>query len=166
SKEPLYLIPKIEVNQLCRHPRAYLKSLAQILIIYQIPRSCFSQKRTQSYNDGEPLTANIDDLIIYTISEIHQPIIDIAHSETTKDPLDFQGNSTFFNFFETQAGGSRPPEPPETNPPLGSIPSPQLNFMFGGSMAANPRWLTINPLAITKPQNPLPKNPEKTLAQI
>jgi hypothetical protein len=47
SEEPLYLIPKIEVNQLRRHTRAYLKSLGQIPIIYQIPRSRFSQKRTQ-----------------------------------------------------------------------------------------------------------------------
>ena len=38
-EEPLYLIPKTEVNQLCRHTRAYLKSLGQIPIIYQIPRS-------------------------------------------------------------------------------------------------------------------------------
>ena len=30
-------------------------------------------------------------------------------------------------------------------------------------MAANPRWLTINPLAISRPQNPLPKNPDKLL---
>ena len=30
-------------------------------------------------------------------------------------------------------------------------------------MAANPRWLTINPLAISGPQNDLPKNPEKLL---
>ena len=28
-------------------------------------------------------------------------------------------------------------------------------------MSANPRWLTINPLAISGPQNPLPKNPER-----
>ena len=39
SEEPWYLIPKIEVNQLRRHTRAYLKSLGQIPIIYQIPRS-------------------------------------------------------------------------------------------------------------------------------
>ena len=39
SKEPLYLISKTEVNQLRRHTRAYLKSLGQIPIIYQIPRS-------------------------------------------------------------------------------------------------------------------------------
>ena len=34
-EEPLYLVPKTKVNQL----RAYLKSLGQIPIIYQIPRS-------------------------------------------------------------------------------------------------------------------------------
>ena len=42
-------------------------------------------------------------IIIVTIFEICQPIIDIAHSETFEDPLDFQGDSTFFNFDETQA---------------------------------------------------------------
>ncbi|CAF4323042.1 unnamed protein product, partial [Adineta steineri] len=30
-------------------------------------------------------------------------------------------------------------------------------------MAANPRWLTVNPLAIFGPQNDLPKNPDKLL---
>ena len=115
SEEPLYLIPKNEVNQLRHHTRAYLNLLGQIPIIYQIPRSWFSQKRTQQYSDGEPLTSNIDDLIIDTIYDIRQPIIDIVHSETSEDPVDFQGDSTFFNF-------------PETNPPLGSIPSPRLNF--------------------------------------
>ena len=30
-------------------------------------------------------------------------------------------------------------------------------------MAANPRWLTINPLAIAGPQNDLPRNPNKFL---
>ena len=72
---------------------------------------------------GETLTSNIDDLIIDTISEIHQPIIDIAHSETFENPLDFQGDSTLFNLSETQAGGSGPPEPPKNNTPLDSIPS-------------------------------------------
>ena len=85
SEIPLYLIPKTEVNQLCRHTRAYLKSLGQIPIIYQIPRSRFSQKGTQPYGDGETLTYNIDDLIIDTIFDIHQPIIDISDSETCKD---------------------------------------------------------------------------------
>ena len=42
SKEALYLIPKIEVKKLRRHTRAYLKSLGQIPIIYQIPRSQLS----------------------------------------------------------------------------------------------------------------------------
>ncbi|CAF4379790.1 unnamed protein product, partial [Adineta steineri] len=130
SEEVLYRIPKTEVNQLRHHTRAYLKSLGQIPIIHQIPRSRFSQRRTQPYGDGETLTSNIDDLIIDTIFEIRQPIIDIAHSETFEDPWDFQVDSTFFNFSETQAGGSRPPEPPETNHPLGSIPSPRLNFTF------------------------------------
>jgi len=75
SDKPLYLIHKTKVNQLRRHTRAYLKSLGQIPIIYQIPRSRFSQRRTQPYGDGETLTSNIDDLIIDTIFEIHQPII-------------------------------------------------------------------------------------------
>ena len=39
SEEPLYLISKTEVNQLRHHTRAYLKSLGQIPIIYQISRS-------------------------------------------------------------------------------------------------------------------------------
>ena len=90
SEEPLYLIPKTEVNQLRRHTRAYLKSLGQIPVIYQIPRSRLYQRRTQPYGDGETLTSNIDDLIIYTISEICQPIIDIDHSKTSEDLVDFQ----------------------------------------------------------------------------
>ena len=159
----MYLIPKIEVNQLHRHTRGYLKSLGQIPIIYQIPRSQVSQRRIQRYGDGETLTSSVDDLIIDTIYEIRQPIIDIAHSETSKDLVDFQGDSTFFKFPETQVGGSGPPELPETNPLLGSIPSPRLNFTFGSNMAANPRWLTINPLAIAGPQNDLPRNLDKLL---
>ena len=75
--------------------------------------------------------------------------------------MDFQGDSTFFNFLETQEGGFGPPEALETNPPLVSIPSPQLNFTFGGSMVANPGCLTINALAIPRPQNPLPNHPKK-----
>ena len=39
SEEPWYLIPKTEVNHLRHHTRAYLKSLSQIPIIYQIPTS-------------------------------------------------------------------------------------------------------------------------------
>ncbi|CAF4431786.1 unnamed protein product, partial [Adineta steineri] len=95
--------------------------------------------RTQLYGDGETLTPNIDDHILDTIFYIHQPIIDIAHSKTYEDPVDFQGDSTFFNLPKTQEGGFGPPEPPETNPPLGSITSPRFNFTFGCSMATNPR---------------------------
>ena len=38
SKEPLYLNPKTKFNHLHRNTRAYIKSLGQIPIIYQIPR--------------------------------------------------------------------------------------------------------------------------------
>ena len=120
-EEPLYLIPKTEVNQ---HAQPYLKSLGQIPIIYQILMSWFSQRRTKPYGDGETLTSNIDDLIIDIIYEIHQPIIDIAHSETSEDLVDFQGDPTFFNFPKTQVGGSGPLEPSKTNPLLEYIPSP------------------------------------------
>ena len=159
SKEPLYLIPKTEVNQLHHHTWAHLKYLGQIPIIYQIPRSQFSQRRTQPYGGGETLTSSIDDLIIDTIFEKCQPIIDISHSETFEDPTNFQEDPTFFNFPETQESGFGPLGPPKTNPPFGSIPSPRLNFTFGGSMEADPRWLTINALSIPGPQNPLPKHP-------
>ena len=86
SEEPLYCIPKTKVNQLRHHTQAYLKSLNQIPIRYQIPRSRFSQRSNQPYSNGETLTSNIGDLIIDTISEIRQPIIDITHSETSEDP--------------------------------------------------------------------------------
>ena len=38
-KEPVYLVPNNEVNKLCQHTRAYLKSISQIPTIYQIPRA-------------------------------------------------------------------------------------------------------------------------------
>ena len=37
-EEPLYLIPRTEVNQLHHHTQSYLKSLGQIPMIYEIPR--------------------------------------------------------------------------------------------------------------------------------
>ena len=116
----MYLIPKIEVNNVHHHTRAYLKSLGQIPIIYQIPRSRFCQNGIQPYSDGETVTSSIDDLIIDTIYKIHQPIIDISHSKTSEDPVDFQGDSTFFNFLEIQEIGFGRPYTPKTNPPLGS----------------------------------------------
>ena len=124
SEEPLYLIPKTEVNQLRHHTRAYLKSLGQIPIIYQIPRSHFSQRRTHPYSDDGTLTYSIDDLIIDTISKIRQSIIDIANFETFEDPefrnlAEFRKEDpTFFGFPEAPASGFGPPEPPEINPPL------------------------------------------------
>ena len=48
-EEPLYLIPKTKVNQVHRNTQEYLKSLGQIPIIYQIPISRVSQRRTQPY---------------------------------------------------------------------------------------------------------------------
>ena len=50
--------------------------------------------------------------------------MDITHFQTSEDPTCFKEDPTFFNFLETQAGGSGPPESPETSPPLDSIPSP------------------------------------------
>ena len=168
-EEPLYFIPKTEVNQLHRHTQGYLKSLGQIPIIYSIPRSWFSRRRTQPYGDSETFTSSTEDLIIDTISEIHQPITKISHSETSQDPefwdlMYFQEEyPTFFDFPKTQEGGYGPPKPPKTSPPLASIPSPQLNFTFGGSMASNQPWLVINALSIPGPHNPLSKHPEKPL---
>ena len=85
-EEPLYHIPNTEVDQLHHHIWAYLKSIPQIPIIYQIPRSRASQRRTQPYGDDETLISNIDDLIINTIFDIRQPITTIAQSEISKDP--------------------------------------------------------------------------------
>ena len=85
-EEPLYLITKTKINQLCHHTRSYHKFLGQIFIIYEIPISRVSQRRTQPYSDGETLTSNIDDIIIDTIYDIRQPIIDISHSDISKDP--------------------------------------------------------------------------------
>ena len=74
--------------------------------------------------------------------------------------MDFhEEDPTFFDFPETQVGGSRPPKPPKTNPPLDYIPSPRFNLNFGGSMESNPRWITMNALSIPGPQNPLAKHP-------
>ena len=142
-KEPTYCILNTKVDQLRRHTQAHLKSIFQIPIIYQITRSQAYQRRTQPYGDDETLTSKIGDPIIDTIYDTHQPIFVIVHSKTSKDPkiqklLDFlEGDSTLFDFLETQAGGSRPLEPHETNPPLASIPSPRPNFNYGGNMASN-----------------------------
>ena len=44
--EPILLIPNKEVNELCQHTCAYLQSIGQIPIIYQIPRAHSSHRRT------------------------------------------------------------------------------------------------------------------------
>ncbi|CAF4426379.1 unnamed protein product, partial [Adineta steineri] len=107
SKEPLYLIPKTEVNQLRHHTRAYLQSLGE-----------------PNYTVMARLLHLALTIIIDTISEIRQPIIEIDYSKSFEDPTNFQEDPTFFNFLENRAGGSGPPEPLDTNPPLDSIPSP------------------------------------------
>jgi hypothetical protein len=106
------------------------------------------------------------DIIIDTISDIRQPIATIAHSKTSEDPkfrnLFYfpKGDPILFDFPKTYVGGSEPLEPPDTNPPINSIPSPQPNFNFGGNMEANQSWLTIDDLAIPGAPRPLPKPPE------
>ena len=105
-EEPLYHIPKNEVDQLHRHTQDYLKSIGRIPTIYQIPRCRATQKQTQSYDEDDTLTSSIDDIIIDTISEIRQPIATIAELEAEEDPefhnlLDFlEGYSTFYDFPE------------------------------------------------------------------
>ena len=67
-EEPLYRIPNNEVSQLRRHTHAYLQSISQIPIIYQIPRSRTSHRRTQPYGEKETIASSRYDLIIDTIS--------------------------------------------------------------------------------------------------
>ena len=66
--DPMFLISNNEVNQLRQHTRAYLQSIGQILIIYQIPRDHSSHRRTQPYGENETLASSIDNIIIDTIS--------------------------------------------------------------------------------------------------
>ena len=142
-----------------RHTRAYLQSIGQIPIIYQVPRSRASHRRTQPFSENKTLTSSIDDLIIDTISEIKQPIEAISHFETKEDP-EFQN---FLDFPEAQAGGFGPPGPPETNPPCTNPPSPRPNFNFLANMSANKPWLDVDAIAVPRAQHPLPKHPEKLL---
>jgi hypothetical protein len=59
-KEPVFLIPNNKVNQLCQHTSAYLQSIGQILVIYQIPRARTSHRITQHYSENETLASTID----------------------------------------------------------------------------------------------------------
>ena len=43
-EEPVFRISNNEVNELRRHTHAYLQSISQIPIIYQIPRACSSHR--------------------------------------------------------------------------------------------------------------------------
>ena len=62
------------------------------------------------------------------------PLQDLEFKNLSDFP---EGYLTFFDFPKTQIGGYGPLEPPETNPPLASIPSPRPNFNYGGNMASN-----------------------------
>ncbi|CAF4325066.1 unnamed protein product [Adineta steineri] len=115
------------------------------------------------------LASSIDDLTIDTIFEIKQSIASISHSKTKEDPkfqnaLNFpEVDSTFYNFSEVEVGGSRPLEPPETNPPFTNPSSPQPNFNFLDNMAVNKPWLVVDSIAVPGAQHPLPKHPENLL---
>ena len=105
----VYHIPNNEVDQLHCHTQTYLQSIGQIPIIYQIPRSHASHRRTQPYGEDETLTSSIYDLIINTIFEIRKLIVVIDHSETKEDPesqnlLNFpEGDPTSYDFQESSS---------------------------------------------------------------
>lgn len=168
-EEPVYRIPNKKVDQLHRHTHAYLQSIGQIPIIYQIPRSRTSHRRTKPYSENEIIASSIDDLIINTISDIRQSIETIAHSETKKDPelqnlLNFpEADSSFYNFPKAKAGGFGPLEPLETNRPCTNPPSSRLSFNFVANMAANKLWLDADAIAVPDAQHTLPKHLEKFL---
>ena len=162
----MFLVLNNEVNQLCRHTRAYLKSLGQIPAIYQISRARSSQRRTQPYDENETLDANIDDLIIDTISEIKDSIATIENQEATEFPnfLDFpEGDSNYQDFPKAEEGGSGPLEPPENNTTCPTPTSPRPNFSFLATMAANRPWLAADAIVVPRAQHPLPKHHEKLL---
>ena len=162
----VFLIPNNEVNQLHQHTRAYLQSIGQIPVIYQIPRARSSHRGTQPYSENETLASTIDDLIIDTISKIREPI---TTTENQEDPefqnfLDFpEVDSTFHDFRETKVGGSRPPE---NNPTCTNPPYPRPNFSFLATMDANRPWLSADVIQVLGIQHPLPKHPEKILPKL
>ena len=125
----MFLIPNNKLNQLRQHTHAYLQSINQIHVIYQIPRAHNSHRRTQPYDEKKTLASSIDDLIIDTISEIREPISTIAHSENQEDPkfqnfLDFhEVDSTFHDVPKAEASDFGPPKPLENNPTCTNPPS-------------------------------------------
>ena len=166
-EDPLHHIPNNEVDQLCHHTQAYLQSIGQIPIIYQIPRSRATRKRTQAFGEDESLTSGIKNLIIDTISKIRQLIASIVE---TKEYLEFQnlldspeGDSTFYDSPKAQASGFGALKPPKTNPPCTNPPSPRLNFNFLSNMEAKRPWLVIDSIVVPGSQHPFPKHPKKLL---
>ena len=168
-EETVYWIPNNEVDQLHWHTHAYLQSIGQIPIVYQIPRSCTPHRSIQPYGENKTLASSIDDLIIDIISEIIQPIVSISHSKSKED-LEFQNildfpevDSIFYNFPKAKEGGSRPLKPPETNPSCTNPLSPQPNFNFLANMEANREWLVVDTIVVPSAQHPLPKHLENLL---
>lgn len=71
--------------------------------------------------------------------------------------MDFlEGDPTLYDFPKAQAGGSRPSEPPEINPPCTSISSPKPNFNFVANMEDNRPWIDDNAIYVPGAQHPLP----------
>jgi hypothetical protein len=163
---PPRLVPNNEVNHICRHIHAYLKSIGQIPTIYQIRRARSSQKRTRPYGENETLVEPIDDLILHTVSEIRDPITTIEHQGETGFPnfLDFpEEDSNFQDFPEAEEGGSGPPEPSRNNITGATPTSPRPTFRLMPTMAANRPWLAADAFAVPRAQHPLLKHPKKLL---
>jgi hypothetical protein len=165
----VFIIPNKEVNQLHRHTHAYLQSIGQIPVIYQIPRARASQRRTQPYGENETLSSTIDDLIIDTISAMKEPIATIGHSENKEDRefqnfIDFlEVDSTFHDFPEIEASGFGPPESLEINHTCINPLYPRPNFNFLATMATNIPSLAANAVMVPGIQHPLPKHPQNVL---
>ena len=159
----MFLVPNKDVNQLCRHTHAYLKSISQIPAINQIPRGRSFQRRTQPYGENETLVATIGDLITDTISDIRVLIETIEHQEDTEFPnfIDFpKGVSIYQDFPKAEEGGFGRLKPPENNTTCATPTSPKPNFRFLATMAANRPWLATDAIAVPRAQHPLPKHPK------
>jgi hypothetical protein len=74
-------------------------------------------------------------------------------------------DSTFYELVETKAGGSGPPEPPETYPPCTNPPSPRPSINILANMEAKRHWLATDSIVVPSAQHPLPKHPDKLLSK-
>ena len=72
-------------------------------------------------------------------------------------------DSTFHDFPEVEAGGSGPPDPPETNPTCTNPPYLRQNINFLSTMVANRPWLAMDVIVVPNIQHLLPKHLEKLL---